>query len=130
MGLYETYRNPEFRKRTMKIATLEFKDYPDFWNKYGRETNPDYWAEWFSVAAYFNGIGVLVKRGLVDIDLVEELLVNVIERSWSKMGGVILWWRENVATIPDRKYTHLHGFEYLFHELAKRDPKLLSHTNR
>jgi hypothetical protein len=61
---------------------------------------------------------------MLDVNLVEELLSNIIERSWSNMGGIILEWRKNIAEVPDRKYNHLHGFEFLYNEIAKRDPKL------
>jgi hypothetical protein len=129
MNLYETYRSPEFRKRQMIIHNLEYSDFDDFWLKYGGETNPEFWAEWFSVAAYFNGIGVLVKRGLVDINLVEGLLSNIIWRSWTNMGGTILGWRKVIAPSRDRKYDLLHGFEYLYNELVKRDPNLSAEPN-
>ena len=102
MEIYDTYRSPEFRKRAQTIGNLEYTDFDDFWAKYGREANPDLWAEWFSNASFFNGIGVLVSRGLLDIDLVEELLGNITDRSWEMMGVIIYGWRKTIVTQKNR----------------------------
>ena len=120
MNLYETYRSPEFRKVQMKIQTLEYTDFRDFWSKYGRDSNPDFWAEWFSVAAFYNGIGVLVRRNMLDINLVEELLSNIVIHSWEMMGDIILEWRKVIVTDMERRYDMLHGFEYLYNEIIAR----------
>jgi hypothetical protein len=130
MGLYETYRSPEFRKRQMAIQILEYNDFHDFWDKYGRDNNPDYWAMWFSVAAFYNGIGVLVRRNMLDIELVEELLANIIERSWENMGDIILDWRKFIAADKERKYDLLHGFEYLYNEIVSRGTIKAEYHNR
>ena len=71
MNLYETYRSPEFRLKQTTIQNQEYKDFNDFWTKYGSETNPENWAVWLSVAGFFNGVGVLLKKGLIDFALVE-----------------------------------------------------------
>jgi hypothetical protein len=120
MSLYETYRSQEFRLTKMKIKNLEYTDFLDFWKQYGYEENPEFWAEWFSVAAFFNGIGVLVRRNMIDIGLVEELMSNIIVNMWGKMGGIILEWRKLVVDEKERKYDMLHGFEYLFNQIRTR----------
>jgi hypothetical protein len=119
MQLYETYRSPEFRKLQMSIHKHEFIDFTDFWDKFG-STNTDVWSAWLSVAAYYNGIGVLVKKGLISIDLVEELLSNTITRQWWRMSPILIEWREKVATGQIRKHELMHGFEYLAKELNAR----------
>ena len=121
MNLYETYRSPEFRKQQMTIQNLEYTDYDEFIEKYGSEKNPDAWAIWFSVAAFFNGVGVLVGRNLIDIDLVEELLGNITDRMWTVMGPVLKEWREQGTTQKMRKYELLHGFEYLYNLMSSRN---------
>lgn len=120
MNLYDTYRSPEFRKQQLTIAQHEYTDFDDFWEKYGGPTNPDAWSTWFSVAAFYNGIGVLVKRKLISIDLVEELLSNIVERQWNSMGPILIDWREKIATDQVRKNELFHGFEYLAEEIRRR----------
>jgi hypothetical protein len=120
MQLYETYRNPEFRKLQISLSRYEFTDFKDFWGKYGVDVNPDAWSSWLAVAAYYNGIGVLVKKNLISIDLVEELLSNAIERQWWRLGPILIEWRETIAGNQNRKYELMHGFEYLANEMRAR----------
>jgi hypothetical protein len=125
MGLYETYRSRGFRIQQMEITRQEWSDFDDFWERYGGEANPESWATWLSVAGFYNGIGVLVKRGLIDISLVDELLSNIIHRRWSIMGPILKGWRETRpsarVTPVLKKYELMHGFEYLYNEIMKRE---------
>jgi len=124
MGLYETYRSQEFREKHSEIIQQEWADYDDFVEKYGSETNAEAWTRWMSVGAYFNGIGVLHKRGLLDIALVEELLANAVFISWIRMEPIIKGWRERDRRFEggrSDKYDFFHGFEYLYNELKKRE---------
>ena len=126
MELYSAYRDPEFAKAWGEIMVQEYTDFDDYWQKYGSDTNREIWNRWQSVARWFNGIGVLLKKGMVDIDLVEELLAVIIFVSWSKMSPVLYgfreWTKNQENTIYNReKYQSLSGFEYLFNELEKRN---------
>jgi hypothetical protein len=125
MELYAAYRDPEFANAWGEIMDQEFTDFDDFWQKYGNESNREAWNRWQSVARLFNGIGVLVKKGMVDIDLVEELLAVIILVSWNKMSPILYGFREWTKTQPftvtSKKYQSLSGFEYLYNELKNRD---------
>jgi len=125
MDLYETYRSPGFRKQQQEIFNLEWTDYEDFWEKYGGQNNPDTWANWLSAAGFYNGIGVLLKRKMLDIDLVEELLSNITLVSWDRMGPILKGWRESPlrfgAHTRSSKYDLMSGFEYLYNEMRQRD---------
>lgn len=120
MNIYETYRSKEFRLIQTKLQNLEYTDFHDFWERYGYENNPESWAEWLEVASFFNGIGVLVHRNMIDIGLVEELFSNIVVRMWEKMGGIIVEWRKVVAEDRERKYDLLHGFDYLYDQIVAR----------
>ena len=61
----------------------EWEDFEEWMNKYGPENHEEY-AKWYSVGSYLEGIGVLVKRNLIDIDLVDDLLEGVIIDYWNK----------------------------------------------
>jgi hypothetical protein len=128
MELYQAYRDPQFALAWGEMMNQEYTDFEDFWQKYGSETNREAWNSWQSVARVFNGIGVLLRRGMIDIDLVEELLANIVFISWYKMGLIVIGFRELTATTYEGKgksnrYEQLSGFEYLYNELNKRDPR-------
>ena len=128
MGLYETYRNPDFALAWGEVMEQEYTDFEDYWQKYGSDVNRKAWNKWQTVARAFNGMGVLLRRGMVDIDLVEELLANIVFISWYKMGPIVLGFREytthqNEGKGKSTKYEQMSGFEYLYNELNKRDPR-------
>ena len=124
MDLYAVYRDPEFAKIWGEIMDQQYTDFDDYWDKYGGETNREAWNKWQSVGRLFNGIGVLVKRGMVDIELVEELMAVIIFVSWAQMGPILYgfreWTKNRARTIYADAYQPMSGFEYLYNELEKR----------
>ena len=89
MGLYPTFRSPEFIKNWDHVNwRLEFDNWEDSFNTLHPLKNPEGRTIWFSVAAFFEGIGVLLKRNLIDISLVNELLGGGITMTWETMGPI------------------------------------------
>ena len=138
MGLYETYRSPEFRKQWTNILNQEYTDFDDFWNKYGLENNPEAWANWQSVASFFHGMGILVKKGLVEPSLLEELISPSVFFAWVVMGPIVngfqAWVEKGEGGVMERfqdyenaglsrLYKSWSGFEYLNETLKKREEK-------
>ncbi|MHA2380833.1 MAG: DUF4760 domain-containing protein [Candidatus Thorarchaeota archaeon] len=126
MNLYEAYRSPELRTRINTVINQEWKDPDDFWKRYGQDTNPEAWTNWQSVAGFFHGIGVLLKKGLIDISLVEELLANIVLVSWVRMEPIVREFRDTWSfKFEGRGRSERHkmysGFEYLYNELLKRE---------
>lgn len=134
MDLYRTYRDPEFRRQYNEIMTQKWVDFDDFWEKYGGRNNPDAWTVWQTVASYFNGIGVLLRQGLVDINVIDELLAPTVFMIWVRMGPIAEGFKELSATESHRsQYNDLEGhgrpknwspwsgFKYLNDELKKRE---------
>ncbi len=113
MNLYDTYHSPEFRKLLYTMLDLEWKDYDEWYEKYGRG-NPEEIA-FGSVMGYFNGLGLLVKKGLIDADTVYDLLATWIVVVWEKYLPIVLAQRD-VFNRP------VWGeFEYLYNEVKKID---------
>jgi hypothetical protein len=131
MQIYEAYRDTEFRLLAEDIIIQEWTNYDDFWEKYGAINNPVAWAKWGSVAAFFNGVGVLLKKELIDIDLVEELLSNQAFVLWARMEPILLRWREDLGgnrfgeRARSKIYEAHSGFDYLIHELKKSEQEYL-----
>ncbi|MCX6654498.1 MAG: hypothetical protein NTY03_05175 [Candidatus Bathyarchaeota archaeon] len=67
------------------------------------------------MAQYFEGISILVQKGLIDIDLVERLLSGRIIWYWSVSEPFAKYTREKVG--DPMMYT---GIETLANELKKR----------
>ncbi len=100
----------------------------DFWERYGFDKNIEAWTNWQSVATFFHGIGVLLKKGLIDISLVEELLVNIVFVSWYRMEPIVKEFRDtwSVSYMGSRRSERVElysGFEFLYNELRKREKR-------
>lgn len=73
MQIHDQLNDKELRKQLFQfLYTWEWKDYDDFWEKYGPETNIDVWISFTAFTIYYEGIGVLVKHGLIDSTLVDD----------------------------------------------------------
>jgi len=115
MNLYETYRSPEFiHDWDQVIWRLEFNDWEDAMRKLHPINNPEERRVWFSVGLFFNGVGVLVKRKLIDITLVDELLGNMIMMTWEKMGPI-----EVESRVRLNNPRAFEDFEYLYNEIVR-----------
>jgi hypothetical protein len=68
MRLHSTFGATEFRKAWQRFMTTEYKNYDDFVEKYGS------WAP--EAGVFLEGLGVLLKRNLIDIELLMTLSVD------------------------------------------------------
>ena len=128
MSLYETYQSLEFVKSRRAVIALKWTDFNDFWTKYGSESSSDDWTNWQSQAGFFNGLGVLVKKGLIDISLVDELFSNILHRMWNHMGPIMIEWRNTRNDTYPRTHELFHGFDYLYNahlKYIKENPELI-----
>jgi hypothetical protein len=136
MNLYESYRSEESRRQSLEIQSWKWKDPHEFFEKYSQDVNPDAWALWEAKASFFNGIGILLKKNLIDIELLDELLTSSVFRHWNNLGmGIILVeWRKRLPEWrKDHEWKHysdkwledslmitpFHGFDYLYHRLME-----------
>ena len=70
---------------------------------------------------YYEGVGVLVKKGLIDLNLVGELMSSHVIRFWDQMESVFKGIRERLNW-PEV----FQGFEYLYNEIKKYEQQALS----
>ena len=76
------------------FQVLEFNDPEDFYDKYGPESNPDDHAILDMFVSHYEGIAVLVKRGLIDSKLDYDLMYDSIITFWEKFESVLLMMRK------------------------------------
>ena len=95
MNIYNTASSKQYQKdRERMFYIWEYNDVDDFFQKYGVETNPDEHAVFDMFVHHYEGIAVLVKRGLIDSALVYDLMYDSIVGFWNKFEPVLLWLRE------------------------------------
>lgn len=111
MQIYSSFHEEEFFEKFTNILSWKWKDYDDFMGKYGYRADPKAWRTFGSVGAFFEGIGVLVHRGLIDVDLVGELLSRHIVFFWDKIKPISLEMRSRLEAPVDV------WLEYLYNEV-------------
>ncbi len=118
MELLTLYDNKDFLKDYAKIAyDTQYDDFEDWIRKYGAHANREYWASWARVGRFFDGAGILVKRGLIDSDLVVEEMREQIILTWDVVKPMVMGMRESM-----RSPHTWENFEYLAGEARKRNP--------
>jgi len=118
MRLYRAFGSKEFLEARRTVMNLKFEDYNDYVKKYGRFGQVEVVSE---VCMFFEGIGVLLHRKLIDLSLIDDLFSPIsIRIIWEKMKPVVAGWR-NQFNEPET----LEWFENLYNEMQKyREQKL------
>jgi hypothetical protein len=101
--------------------TFEFKDYEDFKNKYPLPMwlgTPAY-VSFMMFCYFFEGVGILLYRKLVDIKLVDDLFSLAIKSIWEKVKPIVEGRRKEFNMPAYWEY-----FEYLYNEMQKREQQL------
>jgi len=111
MRLYSTFGSKEFLEDWQKVMGNEYENYNDFVNKYGSWTP--------QVGLFFEGLGVLLRRKLIDISLVDDLFTGGINMLWNKSKPVIM-----DARVQMNYPQYGEWFEYLYNEMKKRGQTL------
>jgi hypothetical protein len=121
MRLYSAWQSKELSDATLKVWNLEFKDYDDFVKRYGPwYSETEVYSAFRMVCIFFDGIGILLLRKLVDIEMVSSILLMPITTTWEKVRLLIEGGRRQLNPYLFR------DFEYLYNEVKKREPQLLA----
>ena len=116
--LYSQVCDKEHIEAWGKYITAEYKDYNDFVEKYGPLfSDKPVPVAFMMVSHYFEGIGVLLHRKLVDIDLVLDIFA--IGMLWEKMKPLA----EGIRKELDQP-SFYEWFEYAYNEMKKRQQTL------
>ena len=118
LRLYSTFSSEEFQITLAQIDNLKFQNTDDFLQKYGSKVNAEVWGKWQSVAAFFEQVGVLLHRKLINISLVDDLLTTDVKQQWERMAPVILDIRKRLDSPQIWEW-----FEYLYNEMKKIEQK-------
>jgi hypothetical protein len=121
MDVYKLYLDPDITDAYLEIITREFESYEEYMDKHFKTRGN---IDFVLVGRYFSGVGVLLKRGLIDISLVYDLLRRQFMWTWEKYEPV-LQGRRKAVNDP----TVWSPIEYTYNELKKYEeqhPELIS----
>jgi hypothetical protein len=123
MQIYRDMCTPDWWRILGEITSREYVDYDKAEKEFGKEANMGAWSEASSLFAFFEGLGVLVHRKLIDPYLVDDLL----------SGPIIRYWEASKPYIVERRIRQNHPpigewIEYLYKEVKpiydKQHPEL------
>jgi len=115
MSIYQTYSSKEFQTDMEEMVHhWKWKDYDDYMRKYGPFKNVMMNGKNATVLYTFDGTGVFVRRGLVNPDLVYDLMRESVIATWEKWLPIISEWRLRFNA-PQIYY----DFEFLYDEMKK-----------
>jgi len=119
LRLYSTFGSREFQEAWVETLRMEFKDYRDYLKKYGATSEHPAYTSVNMVASFFEGMGILLRRNLIDIALIDDLHSTDIILTWHKMKPIVEGWRKQFNRPQMSEW-----FEYLYNEMVKREQKL------
>ncbi len=98
----------EFSDYHQTILRLEVKDYDDFMQKF--RGSPEELA-FVKVGGFFEGLGVLVRRRVIPLGLVDDFFHGIIRLTWLKTEKIVIGYRK-AMNWPEFE----ESFEYLYHK--------------
>jgi len=121
MNIYNRWSSPEYAE-AYRMARYEYT-FPGV-EEYLREvsdsavgkTDPNLYVSIQTLATYFEGIGVLLKQNLINVELVEDLLAGRVIWFWENFGSStanIVRERQNDPLLYD-------GMEYMYNQMKQR----------
>ena len=118
MRLYSTYDSMEFLEAYRKFYFTEFKDYDDMLKKLEGKREIA-----MKVFRFYEQVGVLLRRKLIDVELIDDLFGSNTIITWEKTKGSIL------GEMRDKVHLRAYeNFEYLYNVMKKREQQLTSKT--
>ncbi len=113
MELFKTFASKDFMHDLEElIMHWEFTDHDDFYRKYNSKADPVQHAKFDFFLNYFDGIGILVERKLIDPDLVYQKMRYGLIAFWEKYEPVVAG--DRVALNTPKLFSN---FEYLYNQV-------------
>ena len=108
MNIYERFGTKEMIHAVNNVGAAEFTNLTEYMEKHGL-------TDISQVAVLFDGVGVLLEEGLIDIKMVDRLFGPTLNLLWSRMKPVIVAMR--IGLNEPAFFAH---YEYLVNRLEAR----------
>jgi hypothetical protein len=98
MNIFQTTTSIEWITVAEEMIHLwKWRDFEDFDTKYGEIANNEAAGKMNAVLGYWNGVGVLVRRQLIDPDLIYDMKRLTVIELWDKFSPIINEWRRRYS---------------------------------
>jgi hypothetical protein len=118
MGIFSLFGTREFIDAWERVRTRESGDYDGYVKKHG-------WADVQQVSSIFEGLGFLLHRKFLDVDLVHELLSESTKMTWERVKPMVEAAKKRLSQRKSGEYIPIYQWwEYLYNEMQKREQRL------
>lgn len=121
MRLYLAWGSEDMKNSFGRVVGIKATDYESFSKEHGSIASPtrdSIWKDVDRVGWFMNGLGFIVHRRLVSVDLIDELMGYGVVSQWRNLGPLVAGWRKELDMPESFRW-----FEYLANELEKRKSK-------
>lgn len=118
-SVFISYQNRAYDKqfildRAEIYYKWSWKNYDDYKQKYGPKTNPEAFAKFISVAGYYEGLARLLKKGIIEFELVPSAMKIGIIAFYEKFKPIS---NQMIKDLGQSEVFEL--IEYLYYEVRK-----------
>ncbi|PYP77017.1 MAG: hypothetical protein DMD35_16915 [Gemmatimonadetes bacterium] len=114
MRLYSSFGEESFVRHYQRVSSWH---YPTF-ASYREDGTADDFTSLMVVSVFFESMGLLLKRGLAPIDLLDDLLSGPVMEAWPQVRPIWVGLREQ-----NHQPSWAEWFEYFYDEMRKRTVK-------
>jgi hypothetical protein len=105
----------EVQEAITQVCSIEYENYDDYLAKYSER--PEH-TTLKILGNYFEGIGILVFRKLVEADIIYDFWGEIIQSTWEKIKPLIADMRKDSGSLKMFEF-----WEYLYGEMKKTEQK-------
>ena len=91
----------------------DWNTFEEWWQKYGPENNIEHYVKWLRAQITYEIYGVMLKRGFLDIELVDDMMSGPVMMYWQVSKPII----EGIRGMGYPQFQE--HFEYLYEEINK-----------
>lgn len=84
MQLFDRFDDEAFQRHYQRVSRWTYRNLDEFESR-AREVD---WIALYSVSAYFENMGVLYKRGLAPIELLDDIMSGPLTTGWRKAAPI------------------------------------------
>ena len=120
MSIYSLFGTRQYMDAWENLRTRETNDYDGYVKKHCL-------TDFMQVASLFEGLGFLLHKKFLNIDLVRELMNESTKMAWEKVKPMIEDARKRLSQRKLGEYIPVYQWwEYLYNEMQKREQRLQS----
>ena len=90
LDITATTASPEFQKLFYRVAFVdEWDGVEDYYARFGPESNLEAYSEHMFIWQRFDSLGLLLRKGVIDIDFLGDVLMASALSTWEKYAPII-----------------------------------------